>query len=150
MTISLEGRVHWRKTAPYHVQLQLDKAGSVKVPREIVLRGRVVRVFRSDGRLRPGDAVAFKIWVCQPGDEPTCPALIYYETFLQASHLEAYLYGTPPDCNLAAYEFAVLSAPTDEPSMTLSQLEEWPASVPSAAQGQSIPRKKWWKRLISG
>ena len=150
MTIGLEGRVKGRMTAPYHVQFQLDKkAEPLKVPSDIVLCGQVVRVFRSDGRLGRGDRVGFKIWVCQPGDEITGPAFIHHDAFMQASYIEAYLYGTPPDCNLAAYEFAVLSAPTDEPSMTVAQLEELAVSVASPAKGQSILKKKWWKRLLS-
>jgi hypothetical protein len=68
---------------------------------------------------------------------------------MQATHIEAYLYGSPPDCKLAAYEFAILSAPTDEPSMTDAQLEELAALVLSPAKGQSILKKKWWKRLFS-
>jgi hypothetical protein len=52
---------------------------------------------------------------------------------MQATHVEAYLHGDPPDCKLAAYEFAVISAPFDEPSMTVEQLQKlvgW-ASLPS-------------------
>ena|SRR5882724_6765289 len=112
-------------TALYHVQLQLErKSEPSRVPSEIVLQGRVVRVFRGDGRLGPGDRVAFKLWVCQPGDEPTGPAFIYYGPFMQATHVEAYLHGKPPDCELAGYEFAVISAPSEQPSMTVGQLQE--------------------------
>jgi hypothetical protein len=72
MAIPLAGRVEWRMRAPYHVQLELEtKSDPVRIPSEVVLKGRVLRVFRSDGRLGPGDRVAFKLWVCKPGDEPT-------------------------------------------------------------------------------
>jgi hypothetical protein len=40
-----------------------------------------------------------------------------------ASHIEAYLTGNPPLCRLAAYEFTLLSAPTNEPVMSVQQLE---------------------------
>ena len=130
MTISLEGRVKWRMTAPYHVQLQLErKSAPSRVPSEIVLQGQVVRVFRGDGLLGPGDMVAFRLWICQPGDEPTGPAFIYYEPFVQAIYLEAYLHGRPPDCELAGHEFEVISAPSDEPTMSVGQLWSWMARL---------------------
>jgi hypothetical protein len=125
MAIPLAGRIKWRMTAPYHVQFELEsRSEPLRIPSEVVLKGRVSRVFRSDGRLGPGDRVTFKLWVCEPGDEPTGPAFIYREPFMQAAHVEAYLYGDPPDCKLAAYEFAVISALSDEPSMTVLQLQE--------------------------
>ena len=134
MTMGLKGRINARTTAPYHVQITLEgKSEPSRSPSKVVLQGRVVRVFRSDGRLGCGDLVAFKLWVCHPGDEPTGPAFIYYGPFMKATHLEAYLYGTPPDCQLGAYEFAVLSAPTDEPTMSVAQLLELAASAPSAS-----------------
>jgi hypothetical protein len=37
---------------------------------------------------------------------------------MQACHIEAYLHGNPPNCELAAYEFELISAPTDQPSMS--------------------------------
>jgi hypothetical protein len=146
MAIALEGRVKLRMTAPYHVQLQVDqKAQPLKVPSTIVLQGKVVRVFRSDGRLRCGDRVGFKIWIGQPGDEPTGPAFVYYKQFMQASHVEVYLHGNPPDCELAAYEFVLISAPTDRPSMTVAQLEELARSSVPATKGQSVPQKRSWR-----
>jgi hypothetical protein len=149
MAIDLEGRIKGRMTAPFHVQLQPDKkADPLTSPSEIVLQGQVVRVFRSDGRLGLGDRVAFKIWVCQPGDEPTGPVYVYNETFTQASHIEVYLYGLPPDCSLAAYEFAILGAPTDTPTMTVAQLQEFAPPVPSLAKEQFVPKEKWWKRIL--
>src|SRR4051812_24056601 len=98
MVMGLEGRIKWRMTAPYHVQLHLDeKAEPLKIPSEFRVRGSVVHIFRSDGRLGPGDCVAFSIWVCRPGDEPTGLAFIYYEPLMRATHIEAYLHGNPPN-----------------------------------------------------
>ena len=123
--IPFEGRVKWRMTAPYHVQLQLErKSAPSRVPSEMVVQGHVVRVFRGDGLVAPGDLVAFRLWICQPGDEPTGPAFIYYEPFMHATHIEAYLHGTPPDCKLAGYEFEVIRAPSDKPIMSVGQLQE--------------------------
>jgi hypothetical protein len=150
MAIPLAGRITWRMTAPYHVQLQLEsKSEPLRIPSEVVLKGHVVRVFRSDGRLGPGDRVAFKLFVCKPGDEPTGPAFIYCKPFTQATHVEAYLHGDPPDCKLAAHEFAVISAPSDEPSMTVRQLQELVDLALAPTKGQSVgKRKAWWKRML--
>lgn len=148
MTMGLEGRIKARTDAPYHVQLQLEgKSEPSRSPGDVLIQGRVVRVFRSDGRLATGDKVTFKIWLCQPGDEPTGPAFIYYEPFMQATHLEAYLYGTPPNCQLAAYEFAILSNPTEVPMMTVAQLQEMAVPTSSPAERHS-PKKEWWKRIL--
>jgi hypothetical protein len=38
--------------------------------------------------------------------------------------MEAYLYGTPPDCELAAYEFEIITAPSEQPTMNVEQLKE--------------------------
>jgi hypothetical protein len=125
MTIPLEGRLHQRRTAPFHVQLELEKPHAIKwVPDEIRIHGRAVRVFRTDGRLAAGDHLTFPLWVCRPRDEPTGQAYIYFDDLMTASYLEAYLWGTPPDCELAAYEFRVIRAPSEEPTLTLRELEE--------------------------
>ena len=148
MAIALEGRIEGRMTAPYHVQIHLDqKAQPLKVPGIVSLQGKVVRVFRSDGQLSCGDRVGFNIWVCQPGDEPTGPAFVYYEHFMQASHVEVYLHGKPPNCELAAYEFALISATTDQPRMTVAQLEEL-AQLSVRTQLDSAQQKKWWWQRI--
>ena len=111
------------------------------------VEGRVVRIFRSDGRLSPGDHVAFKLWVCRRGDEPTGPAYVYHEDFIRATHMEAYLHGSPPDCELAAYEFTILTAPSDEPSMNVDQLEGLLAWFEKRSLGTRKPRRWWhfWK-----
>lgn len=137
MASSLTGRVHCRKTAPFHVQIQLEKE-EVAVPATNDVRGRVVRIFRGDGRLQPGDLVTFKIYVCRPGGEPTGPAFIYEKALAAANYLEAYLNGNPPNYELAAYELEIVEAPTDEPKMNVAQLEE-------LVRGKTPVKKKWWK-----
>ena len=98
--IALEGRLQWRKTAPFHIQIELQKRSMpFRVPSPVDIPGRVVRVFRTDGRLAEGDQVAFVLWVCRPGDEPTGPAYVYHDDFIQATHMEVYLYGSPPNAN---------------------------------------------------
>ena len=125
MSIPLESRIRLRKEAPFHVQLELT-SNSEEIPEmgDARVDGRVVRVFRSDGRLAPGDSVAFKLWMCRRGKEPTGPAYVYRGDFIQASHMEVYLCGSPPKLGLAAYEFTLLNAPSDKPNMSVGQLEE--------------------------
>ena len=148
MAIALEGRIEWRMTATYHVQIHLDQKTHLTVPGIVSLQGKVVRVFRSDGQLKYGDRVGFNIWVCQPGDEPTGPAFVYYENFMQASHVEVYLHGKPPNCELAAYELALISAPTDQASMTVAQLQEL-AHAPVRTESHYVQQtKSWWQRMF--
>jgi hypothetical protein len=151
MAIPLEGRLWWRRTAPFHVQLELEKARDlVRALGETQVRGLAVRVFRTDGRLSAGDRIEFPLWVCRTGDEPTGPAFIYEDAFSRAEYIEAYLAGTPPKCQLAAYEFCVLDAPSDRPVLTPEQLEQPkpPRVAPQTKTGQVSKRRTWqfWKR----
>jgi hypothetical protein len=150
MAIPLEGRLHWRRTAPFHVQIELDKAGDRGGGlRQIQVHGLVVRVFRTDARLSAGDHVEFPLWVCRRGDEPTGPAFIYEDPWAKALYLEAYLAGTPPKCELAAYELCVLDAPSDWPILTPEELESELLPVsPQTKAGQGSKRRIWqfWKR----
>lgn len=148
MAIPLEGRLKCRRTAPFHVQLEVEKPQDVQgVPGDRQIQGRAVRVFRTDGRLAAGDRLRFELWVCREGDEPTGPAYIHFDDFMTARFMEAYLYGDPPECKLAAYEFSVISAPSDEPTLTPRELEEWLErfnNAPAAAPGiRKAPR--WWQ-----
>ena len=123
--IPLKGSLHWRKTAPFHVQLELQNgARQFERDGQYELSGRVVRVFRTDGRLSLGDNVEFAIWVCRPENAPPGPPAVYREKITKATHIEIYLYGSPPKCAIAGYEFEILNAPTHEPVMTVAQLEE--------------------------
>jgi hypothetical protein len=97
MAISIEGRLAARLTAPFHIQMALDTRAVERGRAQIA--GKVVRVFRTDGRLAEGSGVSFEIWVCRPGDEPTGPADIYDDALAKAGFIEAYLRGTPPASN---------------------------------------------------
>jgi hypothetical protein len=151
MAIPVEGRLWWRRTAPFHVQLELERARDRERPLgETQVQGVAVRVFRTDGRLSAGDRIEFPLWVCHRGNEPTGPAFIYEEAFSRTEYIEAYLAGNPPKCQLAAYEFCVLDAPSDRPVLTPDELEE-PEPAPVASQtraGQVSKRRTWqfWKR----
>ena len=48
MVIQFEGRISWRQTAPFHIQLELDKTEGVpRVLGKTRIQGRVIRVFRT-------------------------------------------------------------------------------------------------------
>ncbi len=148
MTISLEGRVRCRMEAPFHVQFQLENPAEISEGlSRIVVQGMVVRVFRAIGELGPGDHVGFEIWVCRPGDEPTGSAFIYCDLLKQARYAEAFLCGKPPHCSLAGYELAVIDTPTDEPTLTVKQLEELIVSTSTPVTGHPTP-KKWLQRIF--
>lgn len=148
MAMGLEGRIRSRMEAPFHVQFQLEKpAEASETLSRIVVQGKVVRVFRGISEVAPGDHVGFEIWVCQPGDEPTGPAFIYRDVLKRARYAEAFLCGKPPHCSLAAYELAVIDTPTDEPTMTVAQLEHFVTSSSSRPKQQPI-LKKCWQRLF--
>ena|SRR5688572_16088346 len=109
MAISIQGLLAARREAPFHIQMAVEARSVVRGEAQIA--GKVVRVFRTDGRLEEGDGITWAIWVCRPGDEPTGPAYIYDDDLARASFIEAYLRGTPPACDLAAYEFTLSMPP---------------------------------------
>jgi hypothetical protein len=148
MAIPLEGRLKWRQTAPFHVQLELEKRKDIHVVSgHIQVMGCAVRVFRTDGRVAVGSHLRFALWVCRAGDEPTGPAYIHYDDFKTASYMEAYLYGDPPECKLAAYEFSVIHAPTDQPTLTPRDLEGLLDQFDNASIDPLRMRKetRWWR-----
>lgn len=147
MAIPVQGRLWGRRTAPFHVQLELSPMRArERASGETQVRGLVVRAFRTDGRLGLGDRVEFPLWVCRRGDEPTGPAFIYEEAFSRAEYIEAYLTGTPPECQLVAYEFRVLEALTDRPALTADELEERePASVADRRDANQVSRRRAWQ-----
>ena len=125
-----------------------------------MIQGRVVRVFRSDGRLDVGDPAGFSIWVCDgPESAPTGFAFIVREALTRATHIEAYLHDAPPNCELAGYEFCVVDGPLEEPALTVDGLrnglgvsekdEPLPESMrfdeSDAPRPATTPRKRWWR-----
>ena len=146
MAIPWEGRIHWRQTAPFHIQIELDhEAIRLELSKEYMrwdgarIEGRVVRLFRSDKRLKLGDPVSFRIYVCVPGRGPVGQAWISNEELTRATHVEIYLHGDPPECELAAYEYIFLEdGPTNPPLMSVAQLEQRRAEV--KRQRQEIRR----------
>jgi hypothetical protein len=148
MAIPLEGRLHWRRTAPFHVQLELETPDKIqREAGERDIRGRAIRIFRTDGRLTVGDPLKFTIWVCNRGDEPTGPAYIYLDALTTARYMEVYLCGDPPTCSLAAYEFSIISTPSEVPTLTPRDLEEQLEHFANedATQRRVTRSARWWR-----
>jgi hypothetical protein len=146
MAISVQGRLAARREAPFHIQMAVEARSVMRGEAQIA--GKVVRVFRTDGRLEEGDAITWAIWVCRPGDEPTGPAYIYADDLERVSFIEAYLRGTPPACDLAAYEFTLIDAPTERAVLSPAELEELmkdPSPRQEAVMPASPNRVKWWQ-----
>ena len=146
MAIPIQARLTARREAPFHIQMAVEKRAVVRGEAQIT--GKVVRVFRTNGRLEEGDNIAWPIWVCQPGDEPTGAAYIYGDDLARASFIEAYLWGTPPACELAAYEFTLIDTPTEQPVLSPAELEKLltnPYPRQEAVTSTVRDRVKWWQ-----
>jgi hypothetical protein len=96
----------------------------------VALAGEVVTVFRGHALVTPGASVVFFLWVCRRGDEPTGPAFVHFDKLAAATHIEAYFYGAPPACQVAAYEFVLLNGASETPAMSASDLE-WHRTPPT-------------------
>jgi hypothetical protein len=141
MTMGLEGRLKARREAPLHVQLQLTSVPPECPNHEVAIEGRIVTVFRGQALAAAGAVVEFPIWVCRPGDEPTGPAYVYHDTLVAATYMELYLYGSPPKCQLAAYEFVVIASSSATPVLSAEDLQQ--VESPSIRREQAV-LKKWW------
>jgi hypothetical protein len=109
-----------------------------QTPAEVLVEGPVIRVFRSDGNLKPGDWVSFKVNVCREGDEILLigPTYTFYDNFVAASYVEAYLNGAPPQCEVPLDEWAPLETPSEEPRLTVEELEHLVKATKR--------KRKWW------
>jgi hypothetical protein len=119
-----------RLRARYHVQVELGQAGVGKTPAHVPIVGRVARVFRGDGLLRPGEEVHFSVAVCRPGDS-LCPGgdlWMHLQDFETARYMEVFLDGTPPACKVARSQCFAIPAPSDTPSVPVPTEAEIAAS----------------------
>ena len=114
MAVPWFGHLRARLVAPFHVQVRLTPPPTVvRTPACISVAGHVVRVFRGRALLRVGDEVRFSLHVCRPGDERSLGvSYMQCDTLLRATHLEVYLNGAPPDCELVLGECIVIGGPT--------------------------------------
>jgi hypothetical protein len=120
----LIGHLRARLVARFHVQVRLATPPTVeRTPAVIPVAGHVVRVFRGRFTVRVGDEVRFFLRVCRHGDEiPPGLSYVQYESLLRATHLEAYLNGSPPACALALDECMVIDGPTYFAQLRASRL----------------------------
>jgi hypothetical protein len=125
VAVDLLTRLKARKEARFHVQVALEKIqADPSTPGEVRVEGRVTRIFHTDGTLALGDNVSFILHVYQH-DEATPPGPVYvsYDRLANATHIEAYLNGTAPRCDIPAGEYTLLFGPREQPSMTVAELE---------------------------
>jgi hypothetical protein len=89
----------------------IEKTGMVPVA------GRVVAVFRGDGKLNSGDEVRFSAAVYRNPNEipPGGWSWISKDAFSNAEYLEVFLNGEPPNCEVADYQVLVIDTPTQSP-----------------------------------
>ena len=119
------GQLRARLLARFHVQIEVTfRDGEIETPAALPIKGTVVRVFRGVGAIGVGDEVAFSVEVARPEDDIPCgPSFMLYENFMRASHMEAFLNGNPPDCELALDECIALDNPTPRPQLRSSRAE---------------------------
>ena len=146
MATSGAERLAARRDARFHVQVTVGRfPEEIRTPGLVLLRGVVVKVFRSDGGLSigVGDEVSFTVPVCRDGDEvPPGSAHLLREILARTAYLEVYLNGRPPRCEVACDEFESIAAPGDTPAMSpisLGSPEEPRGVLPS--QG----KRRWWQ-----
>ena len=123
MAVPHIGHLAARLRARFHAQVQVEhKGANLKTPAAVPVKGRVVRVFRSGGALKVGDEVEFSVHVFRPGDDfwPG-PTFMTYETFMQATHMEVYLNGNPPRCEVSLDECVTIEAPSRRPQLKSSR-----------------------------
>jgi hypothetical protein len=120
MAMPWETYLSARRSARYHVQVELEGApAGLPDLGDVTVEGRVVRVFRTDGRLQVGDRVRFAVSVCRAGAKVPAGGAWWKpaEELAAARFLEAFLDGTPPDCAVALWQSQIVGAPSDVPQM---------------------------------
>jgi hypothetical protein len=125
MAVPYHSHLGARLRARFHVQVQItDREAEPGTPAAVPVKGRVVRVFRSDGALNVGDEVLFSVHVRRKGDDIwPGPSFMLYETFANANHMELFLDGNPPQCEVLLDECIALDGPTRRPRLRASRLE---------------------------
>jgi hypothetical protein len=141
MAIADEGRLAARREAPLHVQIELVGIPTPCPDGPVSIRGRVVTVFRGRSLATAGTVIEFPLWVVR-ADEPTGPAFVYCDDLAKATHMELFLYGHPPRCKLAAYEFALIPGPSATPVLSIADLQD---DEPRPCQASSAKRNRWWQ-----
>jgi hypothetical protein len=139
-----------RLRARYHVQIELAHATVGETPAHVPVIGRVRRIFRGDDCLRLGDEVHFSVAVCRPGDDlaPGGHQWMYVRHLERATYMEAFLDGTPPECQVARSQCFVIPALSNAP-WKLVPTEEEVAVAWAAFRGQNLRRGAFTTKLRS-
>jgi len=98
------------RRAKYHVQVEIEDRDEVdQTPADIPVRCRVRRAFRGDD-LHVGDAVRFTVSVFSRGDVIRLggEGWMDYAYFQKARYFEVFLYGLPPDCEVALSQIFII------------------------------------------
>ena len=117
----LDARLH----ATYHVQVELDPTQVPEpssYPDTLMLRWRVRRLFRGDGRLKEGDTIGFPLKVYRsgqrfPADEGGWMRLA---DIAAIRYVEAFLDGTPPALRIKAAQFRAIGDCSNTPQIEVS------------------------------
>jgi hypothetical protein len=124
MAVPYIGHLRARLRARFHVQVRVSPPPTeFRTPAVVPVGGRVVRVFRGGGAVRVGDEVRFAVPVCRQGD-PIWPGyeFAWYDDFMRTTHLEVYLDGEPPACEVALDEWVAINGPSYVPRLRASRL----------------------------
>jgi hypothetical protein len=109
-----------RHEARFHVQVRLDAIhASPPGPRFFPVEATVVRVFRGDTVLKPGDPISFDLPVAWPEDEIPAGGVLWqsFAHVSNSSYAEVFLNGDPPRCEIALSQCLTIDAPSDTPHM---------------------------------
>ncbi len=115
-----------RLRAKYHVQVEIERRDIDQTPACVPVSCRVHRIFRGDALLTVGDTVRFSVAVFREYDD--IPAggdrWMHYDVFEQATYLEVFLDGTPPDCKVARSQRYPITRLSDTPQIAVPTEEE--------------------------
>lgn len=116
--------------AKYHVQVEIEDRGEVdQTPAHIPVRCRVRRVFRGHD-LHAGDVVQFSVAVCRAVSElfPGGETWMRNSDFQRAKYFEGFLYGTPPNCEVALSRIFIIRGISHWPRIAVPTEKELDAA----------------------
>jgi hypothetical protein len=112
-----------RHEARFHLQVAVRAVEpNVRTPGDAAVETEVVRVFRGGDAIGVGDTVRFVVSVLSPRnmwDEVPVGGTIWtdYAALTRASHIEVFLNGDPPECEVALWQLEIIPAATTQPTL---------------------------------
>jgi hypothetical protein len=137
MAIPNHARKKALEEATYHVQVELtDVPKDVGQSRgELEVKGRVVRIFKGDSKLRTGDLIEFAVGVLiEEGHMPPGRAVFRHSSLLTARYMEVCLDGDPPKCRTVIDLYSIVPEPTNSPQIVFE-----------LGNAAASPQRKWWQ-----